>query len=293
MKTSETINMVCSDIGISKADLAKRMGMLPSSFYRKLSRESMSLEELEKCLDILGITVELNLKYPDGHVINSQANYEMLLQRVDLLERTLETEIKAIEFQKKALRDLRTSLNNAVGYTELGMMHGSNALEYLEKIEPVLNDMVLKISYALGEPLFDEIVLEEPSNIDDLEGKRVLIVDDNQLNREILKEILVNHNLSVEEAGNGSEALYAVCESAPGYFDFILMDIEMPEMDGYESTMRIRNLPNRIRANIPIIALTANSVPENRERAEVVGMDDFLVKPTTSAHLLKILAKYK
>ena len=79
----------------------------------------------------------------------------------------------------------------------------------------------------------------------------------------------------------------------PGYYHFILMDIEMPVMDGYEATMMIRKLPNRIRANIPIIALTANSVPENRERARMVGMDEFLAKPANSARIIRSLAKFQ
>ena len=79
MKTAETINIVCTELGITKADLAKRMGMLPPSLYRKLARESMALEELQKCLDVLGVAIEFNLSYPDGKVRNSQANYEMLL----------------------------------------------------------------------------------------------------------------------------------------------------------------------------------------------------------------------
>ena len=79
MKTAETINIVCTELGITKADLAKRMGMLPPSLYRKLARESMALEELQKCLGVLGGAIEFNLSYPDGKVRNSQANYEMLL----------------------------------------------------------------------------------------------------------------------------------------------------------------------------------------------------------------------
>ena len=79
MKTAETINIVCTELGITKADLAKRMGMLPPSLYRKLARESMALEELQKCLDVLGVAIEFNLSYPDGKVRNLQANYEMLL----------------------------------------------------------------------------------------------------------------------------------------------------------------------------------------------------------------------
>ncbi len=292
MKTAETINIVCSELGITKAELAKRMGMLPSSLYRKLSRESMTFEELQKCLDVMGVTIKFELEYPDGRTHSSQANHELLLERMDLLKEELNTVRKATEFHKKSLRDLRTELNSAAGYTELGMRHGSKAEEYLEKIQLVLANMESTIACALGESLDDDPAEEEPGNIEMLEGKRVLLVDDNELNREIMKEILIDNGLIVEEADNGSEAAVAVTANEPGYYHFILMDIEMPVMDGYEATMKIRKLPNRIRANIPIIALTANAVPENRERAAVVGMDDFLVKPTNSVRLMRSLVKF-
>ena len=293
MKTAETINTVCSDLGITKADLAKKMGMLPSSLYRKIARESMTFEELQKCLDVLGVVIEFNLEYPDGNVRSSQFNYEMLLERMDLLETELEAVRKAVEFQKKSLRDLRTELNSAIGYAELGGRHESKAEQYLKKISSVLTNMEVTIAYALGEELDDETIADEPGNIEILAGKRVLLVDDNELNREILKEILVDCGLTVEEASNGSEAVADVQDKEPSYYHFILMDIEMPVMDGYEAAMKIRKLPNRIRANIPIIALTANAIPENRERAAVVGMDDFLVKPVNSTRLLRSMAKFK
>lgn len=293
MKTAETINAVCSDLGITKADLAKKMGIFPSSLYRKLARESMTFEELQKCLDVLGVTIEFNLQYPDGNARSAQANYEMLLERMELLEKELEAAKKAAEFQKKSLRDLRTELNSAVGYTELGRSHGPKAAEYLEKVQTVLSNMEFTIAYALGESLNDEPDAEEPENIEMLAGKRVLLVDDKELNREILREVLVDHGLTVEEASDGSEAVAAVKAQEAGYYYFILMDIEMPVMDGFEAAMKIRKLPNRIRANIPIIALTANAVPENRERAAAVGMDDFLVKPTNSVRLLRSLAKFQ
>lgn len=293
MKTAETINTVCSDLGITKADLAKKMGMLPSSLYRKIARESMTFEELQKCLDVLGVVIEFNLQYPDGNVRSSQFNYEMLLERMDLLETELEATRKAVEFQKKSLRDLRTELNSAIGYAELGGRHESKAEQYLKKISSVLTNMEVTIAYALGEELDDETIADEPGNIEILAGKRVLLVDDNELNREILKEILVDCGLTVEEASNGIEAVADVQDKEPSYYHFILMDIEMPVMDGYEAAMKIRKLPNRIRANIPIIALTANAIPENRERAAVVGMDDFLVKPVNSTRLLRSMAKFK
>ena len=293
MTTTETINNVCSELGITKAELAKRMGMLPSSLYRKLARESMTLEELQKCLDMLGVTIEFNLKYPNGHVRSSRTNYEILLERMGLIEKELEVARKTAEFQIKSLKDLRTELNSAVGSAELGMRHESKAKEYLEKIQLVLSNMESTIAYTLGEKVFEEAAGEDPESMEALAGKRVLLVDDNELNREIMKEVLVDHGLLVEEAENGSEAVAAVKANEPGYYHFILMDIEMPVMDGYEATMMIRKLPNRIRANIPIIALTANSVPENRERARMVGMDEFLAKPANSARIIRSLAKFQ
>ena len=293
MTTTEIINIACSELGITKAALAKKMGVLPSSFYRKLARESMTLEELLKCLDLLGVTIEFNLKYPNGHERSAQANYEMLLERMDLLEKELEAARKAAEFQKKTLKDLRTELNSAVGYVELGMRHGSKAEEYMKRIQLVLSNMESTVAYTLGETVNDESAGEDLESIETLDGKRVLLVDDNDLNREIMKEVLVDYGIFVEEAKNGRDAVAAVKANEPGYYHFILMDIEMPVMDGFEATMEIRKLPNRIRANIPIIALTANPVPENRERAILVGMDEFLAKPINSARIMRSLAKFQ
>ena len=292
MKTSETINLVCSDLGITKAELAKRMGILPSSLYRKLARESMTLEEFQQCLDVVGVEIEFSLKYPDGNVRSSQNYYEMLLKKLDLLETELEAARKETAFNRKSLRDLRTALNSAVGYAELGRNNDTQATVYLDKIQVVLQDMETAITYTLGENAYDELQPEAPVNIERLSGHRVLLVDDNETNRVILKEILLEHGLLVEEAGNGVEALELLKAQDAGYFHFVLMDIEMPVMDGYEATMQIRKLPNRIRANIPVIALTANAFPEDKEKAVEVGMDEFLTKPINSTRLLKCLAKF-
>ena len=210
---------------------------------------------------------------------------------MDILEKELEAADKVDEFRKKSLRDLRTELNSAVGYAELCRRHGSLAESYLNKLSIVHSNMEKTISFALGEAFDDKTDIVDTAKIDELQGNRLLLVDDNELNREILKEVLLDHGLLIEETDNGSKALTAVKEHEPGYYRFILMDIEMPEMDGYDATLKIRKLPNRIRANTPIIALTANAVPENQERAFAVGMDDFLVKPVNIPRLLSCLVK--
>ena len=292
MKTSAIINNACSGLGITRAELAKRMGMYPSSLYRKITRESMTLEELQKCLDVLGVVIEYKLRFPDGHTRDSQENHELLLEKLALMETELGAARKASEFHKKSLRDLRTDLNSSVGYAELGSKHCPKAEEYMVKLQSVHAKMAATIAHALGEEPAEEQDPKEPENTEALMGKRVLVADDNELNREILKEVLADYGLLVEEAANGREAVEAVKGNEPSYYDFILMDIEMAVMDGYEATAKIRALPNRIRANVPIIALTVNTVPEDRERALSIGMDDFVAKPANSARLLRSLVKF-
>lgn len=291
MKTSEIINGICAHLGIPKAELAKRMGLHPSSLYRKLANESMTFEELQKCIDILGVSLDLRIDYPDGEILSSQFNHAQLVDRMEILQGRLEAAEKLDEFRKKSLRELRTELNSAVGYAELCGRHGADAIMYLDKLSAVHNSMKRSIALALGESLNEEADEADEAQIEALQGKRVLLVEDNQLNREILEEVLSGRGLLIDKAENGIEALSAVKEHDPGYYQFILMDLEMPEMDGYEATLRIRKLPNRIRANTPIIAYTANAVPENRERALGVGMDGFLVKPVSARRLLSCLAK--
>ena len=292
MKTSETIDIVCGRLGITKAALAKKMGMLPSSLYKKLARETMSFEELQECLDVVGVKIEFDLEYPDGKTQNSRDNHEMLLKKQELMGLELEVGKRAAEFARHSLRDLRTELNNAVGYADLAIRQEAKAKEYLEKIQTVLDGMGVAISRALGESFEEDSTEAEPEKLAKLKGMRVLVAEDNELNREIIKAILSDQGLEADEAANGSEAIEIVGEKAPGYYHFILMDLEMPLMDGYETTMRIRSLPNRLRANTPVIALTANASLENRTRAKAAGMDDFLAKPVTSAHLLRSLSKF-
>ncbi|MGN0779450.1 MAG: response regulator [Aristaeellaceae bacterium] len=293
MKTADTINSICAELGITKSDLAKRMGMLPSSLYRKLARESMTFEELQRCLDVLGVVIRFELEYPDGTVKNSQVRQDLLLQKMDMLQKELEASRKASEFHRKSLRDLRAELSSAAGYAELGQRHSTRAAQYLGKVRYILGNMEQMITYALGEAANEDATPIDEASIESLAGKRVLVVEDNELNREMLREILMDHDLEVEEACNGQEAVTSVQTHEPGYYHYILMDIEMPEMDGYEATMKIRRLPNRIRANIPIIALTVNAVNENREKAAFAGMDGFLVKPVDSTRLLWNLAKFQ
>jgi CheY-like chemotaxis protein/anti-sigma regulatory factor (Ser/Thr protein kinase) len=119
----------------------------------------------------------------------------------------------------------------------------------------------------------------EPEILPNFSGKRVLLVEDNYVNQMIAETVLTEANLCVEIANDGTEAVEMVKAAPAGYFDIILMDIQMPKMDGYEATKLIRALEDKEKAGIPIIAVTANAFEEDRRAALEAGMNGHLAKP--------------
>ena len=111
------------------------------------------------------------------------------------------------------------------------------------------------------------------------EGKRVLLVEDNPLNREIAEVFLTEKGFEVECAEDGDVAVSMVSDSMPGYYDLVLMDIQMVRMDGYQATREIRKLSDPDLADIPIVALTANAMEEDKKHAFEAGMDGHIAKP--------------
>ena len=124
----------------------------------------------------------------------------------------------------------------------------------------------------------------------DLKGKKLLLVEDNELNREIALEILKEAGFVVDIAEDGAVAVRKIKQAAPGQYDLILMDIQMPNLDGYEATRQIRALPDAEKANIPIFAMTANAFEEDRQNALAAGMNGHIAKPLDVPHLLRVLA---
>ena len=121
-------------------------------------------------------------------------------------------------------------------------------------------------------------------------GKRILLVEDNELNAEIAIEMLKEMEFIVEHAINGQECLDMIDKAPSDYYDIILMDIQMPIMDGYEATRAIRALYDNVKANIPILAMTANAFAEDRIQAFRCGMNAHIAKPIDVAELMKAIA---
>lgn len=128
--------------------------------------------------------------------------------------------------------------------------------------------------------------------LDDFSGKRVLLVDDIELNREIAEVILTEAGFLVESAPDGTDAVEMVSKSEEGYYDIILMDVQMPVMNGYEATRTIRDLPRRDIQNLPIIAMTANAMDEDKEAAIKNGMNAHVAKPLDIEALMDALRQF-
>ena len=125
----------------------------------------------------------------------------------------------------------------------------------------------------------------------DFKGKRLLVVEDNKLNREITVTILEQTGIITEQAEDGSVAVKMVQEAAPGYYDLILMDIQMPIMDGYEATKQIRALPDKRLAQLPIIAVSANAFEEDKKASLAAGMEGHIAKPINVPDLFALMQK--
>ena len=154
-----------------------------------------------------------------------------------------------------------------------------------------MSDLRETLMSALGQKPADAVQRLLPEKNADFKGKHILLVEDNELNREIAQEILREYGFLVDSAENGAVAVEKVSTAAPGSYDLVLMDVQMPIMDGYTATRKIRALDDPARAKIPILAMTANAFDEDRRNALESGMNGFLSKPIVIDDLVQELHK--
>ena len=154
-----------------------------------------------------------------------------------------------------------------------------------------MSDLRETLMSALGQKQTDAAQGLLPDKNADFKGKHILLVEDNELNREIAQEILREYGFLVDSAENGAVAVEKVSTAAPGSYDLVLMDVQMPIMDGYTATRQIRALDDPARAKLPILAMTANAFDEDRRNALESGMNGFLSKPIVIGDLVQELHK--
>lgn len=193
-----------------------------------------------------------------------------------------------------------TTTENKVAGTGLGLPIVKSMIELMggsirvESAQGAGTKFTVDISFdtASEEDVYRNQISEQPDILEKLKGKRILLAEDNDLNAEIAIELLAEQKIIVYRAKDGAECLDKLEKADSGYYDMILMDIQMPVMDGYNAAARIRRMKDEKKASIPIVAMTANAFAEDRQKAISMGMNDHVAKPIDMNVLLPVIAKY-
>lgn len=200
------------------------------------------------------------------------------------------------EYQKHIFEQFSREETSTVSKTEgtgLGMPITKRLVEMMDGSIDLLSvqGQGTEFTVHLRLPLCGAPKQETPVADPEFAGMRLLVVEDNELNMEITTTVLEEAGFVVDQAINGQVALEKIATAAPGQYALVLMDIQMPVMDGYEATRRIRALPDPAKAQIPIVAMTANAFAEDRENALAAGMNEHIAKPFDIHTLLWKLAE--
>lgn len=200
------------------------------------------------------------------------------------------------EYQKHIFEQFSREETSTVSKTEgtgLGMPITKRLVEMMDGSIDLLSvqGQGTEFTVHLRLPLCGAPKKETPVADPAFAGMRLLVVEDNELNMEITTTVLEEAGFVVDQAVNGQVALEKIATAAPGQYALVLMDIQMPVMDGYEATRRIRALPDPAKAQIPIVAMTANAFAEDRENALAAGMNEHIAKPFDIHTLLWKLAE--
>lgn len=190
-----------------------------------------------------------------------------------------------------------TSTENKIEGTGLGMPIVKKLVDFMDGTIEVQSELGKGSRFTITIPhkiaKMEELKQKVPFKIEekDFAGKRILLVEDNEMNAEIATEILSEAGFIVEHAEDGKVCIEMLTYRKAGYYDVILMDVQMPNLNGYDTTRVIRRLENKNKADIPIIAMTANAFEEDKQNALAAGMNGHLAKPVEISKLMETLAQ--
>ena len=206
------------------------------------------------------------------------------------------------EFQEhifEAFTRERNSTTSGIEGTGLGMGIVRKIVDMLDGTIGVASAVGVGTTFTIKFPCriasYEETQPKQAVFEDDeaaLQGKHILLAEDNDLNAEIAIELLGEHGVIVDRAENGVICAEMLEKASDDYYSLVLMDVQMPVLDGYDATKKIRHLANKKKANIPVIAMTANAFAEDKKKALEVGMNDHVAKPIDMGKMIPILLKY-
>ena len=257
--------------------------------------DAMHLKQV--LINLLGNALKFTGK--DGHILFAVKQRRTASDKTEISFSVEDTGIGIdAEDQKRIFHSFEQageSTARRFGGTGLGLAISSQLVQMMDGEISLESQPGKGSKFSFAVVLSDGTKQEEeeaaPKDMDILRDRRVLVVEDNELNAEIAGSILNLHGIRSERADNGLLGVKAFSEKKPGYYDAILMDIRMPVMDGLEATKEIRKLPREDARTIPIIAMTANAFDEDMKKSIESGMNGHLAKPIDFKELLNMLIK--
>lgn len=234
----------------------------------------------------------VSLKIQEGKVMDNQIRYHFIIEDtgIGMSEEFLAHIYEPFVQEHHNARSIYqgTGLGMSIVFKMINLMHGTIDIQSKEGVGSKFDIM---IPFDIAERVC-ETVKVEGEEVHSIKGCKVLLVEDNELNREIAKMLLEENEIIVIEAVDGEDAVQQYISHGENYFDAIIMDIMMPKMDGYEACKTIRQLQYPDAKTIPIIALSANAFEEDAKKSKDAGMNEHLTKPLDVNSLLKVLSKY-
>ena len=283
MNLSDTVRELSRELKISLAEIARRVGQSPQNLSKKMNKNTLSFDEFEQILKCLGVGMEVTFTLPGGRTSLGGGNDERLRTQMKILEMQLDVERMKNKYFSDISYQYRTALNTVSGGLELARNHvkePDRVLGCFDKMIPAVEELTGLIEDSpFNREAGIQLTIPEDPALEKNPIKKVLLVDDNDINREIVSGLLEDSGIEVEEAANGSESVDLILARPSGYYDLILMDLLMPVMDGYAATRRIRKIEGADAASLPIIAMTASVSGDERRAAEKAGMTGFMEKP--------------
>ena len=290
MNLSEEVRSLSKELNISFSEIARRTGQSPANLSKKLKKETLSFDDFEKILESLGVRMEYSFILPGQSVVGKAFADKRTESRLAILEKELELERMKNEYYKSSEFAFRTAMETISGSIDIISNHADDP----KRVKSSADRMRIASGQLLN-IIGDDKSGTQTENLSGLSGvalagKRVLVVDDNAINRDIVIDLLADSGLEGDEASDGAEALDKIKAFPEDYYAIVLMDLQMPGMDGFETSRSIRSLQGG-RANIPIIAMTAGYSEDDREKAAVSGMNGFVLKPLNLQKLLDIFTE--
>ena len=296
LNLTELVNDLCTIVQTSIA--AKQIEL--QTHINHIVHENVEADKLrlnQVLLNILGNAIKFteaggSISFDVTELPGKRAGYAQYEFRITDTGIGMSEEFKTHIFE--AFSREQTSTISGIQGTGLGMSIAKNLIELMGGNIQVKSELGKGTEFTVSVELrYCDQIKEKTEKITDkqqFKGKKILLVEDNELNREIAVELLTQEGFIMDTAVDGLEAVEQLRNAVPGQYDLVLMDIQMPVMDGYEAARQIRQLDNLWAANLPIVAMTANAFEEDRKKALEAGMNEHVAKPVDVEKLLEILA---